>query len=137
VAASGPRFQINALMATLAMSFAVSGLASLVTTGSLVIDYSHPGFADLARSSFLTVNTSTWTMLAVVWPWPSCCPGLRRAATNIAASAPAVRPVVKAAGRETSGGTILLLDVLARDSDRGAAGRSGKVRPGPKRLARR
>jgi hypothetical protein len=31
-----------------------------------VIDYSHPGFADLARSSFLTVNTSTWTMVAVV-----------------------------------------------------------------------
>ncbi|MGH3285676.1 MAG: ABC transporter permease, partial [Streptosporangiaceae bacterium] len=52
--------------ATLAMSFVVSGLASLVTAGNLVIDYSHPGFADLARSSFLTVNTSTWTMLAVV-----------------------------------------------------------------------
>ena len=59
-------FRINALIATLAMSFVVSGLASLVTAGNLVIDYSHPGFADLARSSFLTVNTSTWTMLAVV-----------------------------------------------------------------------
>ena len=59
-------FRINALIATLAMSFVVSGLASLVTGGNLVIDYSHPGFADLARSSFLTVNTSTWTMLAVV-----------------------------------------------------------------------
>jgi ribose/xylose/arabinose/galactoside ABC-type transport system permease subunit len=59
-------FRINALIATLAMSFVVSGLASLVTAGNLVIDYGHPGFADLARSSFLTVNTSTWTMLAVV-----------------------------------------------------------------------
>jgi ribose transport system permease protein len=59
-------FRINALIATLAMSFVVSGLASLVTGGNLVIDYSHPGFADLARTSFLTVNTSTWTMLAVV-----------------------------------------------------------------------
>ncbi len=59
-------FRINALIATLAMSFVVSGLASLVTGGNLVIDYTHPGFADLARSSFLTVNTSTWTMLAVV-----------------------------------------------------------------------
>jgi len=59
-------FRINALIATLAMSFVVSGLASLVTAGNLVIDYSRPGFADLARSSFLTVNTSTWTMLAVV-----------------------------------------------------------------------
>jgi len=55
-----------ALIATLAMSFVVSGLASLVTGGNLVIDYAHPGFADLARTSFLTVNTSTWTMLAVV-----------------------------------------------------------------------
>ena len=58
-------FRINALIATLAMSFVVSGLASLITA-NLVIDYSHPGFADLTRSSFLTVNTSTWTMLAVV-----------------------------------------------------------------------
>jgi ribose transport system permease protein len=59
-------FRINALIATLASSFVVSGLASLVTGGNLVIDYAHPGFADLARTSFLTVNTSTWTMLAVV-----------------------------------------------------------------------
>jgi ribose transport system permease protein len=59
-------FRINALIATLAMSFVVSGLASLVTGGNLVIDYSRPGFADLARTAFLTVYTSTWTMLAVV-----------------------------------------------------------------------
>jgi len=35
-------FRINALIATLAMSFVVSGLASLVTAGNLVIDGSHP-----------------------------------------------------------------------------------------------
>ena len=58
--------RINSLIATLAMSFVISGLASLVTSGNLVIDYSRPGFADLARTSFLTVNTSTWIMLAVV-----------------------------------------------------------------------
>jgi ribose transport system permease protein len=48
--------------------YALAGVtvASLATGGNLVIDYSHPGFADLARTSFLTVNTSTWTMLAVV-----------------------------------------------------------------------
>jgi len=57
-------FRINALIATLAMSFVVSGLASLVTGGNLVIDYSRPGFADLARTSFLTVNTSIFTVLA-------------------------------------------------------------------------
>lgn len=59
-------FRINSLIATLAMSFVVSGLASLVTSGNLIIDYSRPAFGDLARWSFLTVNTSTWTMLVVV-----------------------------------------------------------------------
>jgi ribose transport system permease protein len=58
--------RINSLIATLAMSFVISGLASLVTGGNLIIDYSRPGFADLARTSFLTVNTSTWVMIAVV-----------------------------------------------------------------------
>ena len=59
-------FKINSLIATLAMSFVVSGLASLVTGGNLIIDYAKPGFGDLARSTFLTVTTSTWTMIAVV-----------------------------------------------------------------------
>jgi ribose transport system permease protein len=58
--------RINSLIATLAMSFVISGLASLATGGNLIIAYSHPGFADLARTSFLTVNTSTWIMVATV-----------------------------------------------------------------------
>jgi ribose transport system permease protein len=58
--------RINSLIATLAMSFVISGLASLVTGGNLIIDYSRPGLADLARTAFLTVNTSTWIMIAVV-----------------------------------------------------------------------
>jgi len=58
--------RINPLITTLAMSFVISGLASLVTGGNLVIDYSHPGFADIARSQFLSVYTSTWIMVAVV-----------------------------------------------------------------------
>ncbi|HUZ25635.1 MAG TPA: ABC transporter permease [Streptosporangiaceae bacterium] len=59
-------FRINSLIATLAMSFVVSGLASLVTGGNLIIAYTHPAFGDLARTAFLSVNTSTWTMLAAV-----------------------------------------------------------------------
>lgn len=60
-------FRINSLIATLAMSFVVAGLASLVTGGNLIILYSHPSFGDLARTSFLSVNTSTWiTVIAVV-----------------------------------------------------------------------
>ena len=59
-------FRINSLIATLAMSFVVGGLASLVTGGNLVIAYSHPSFGDLARTTFLSVNTSTWTMVIAV-----------------------------------------------------------------------
>jgi len=59
-------FRINSLIATLAMSFVVSGLASLVTSGNLIIDYSRPSFGDLARWSFLGVYTSTWTMVVAV-----------------------------------------------------------------------
>jgi len=59
-------FRINSLIATLAMSFVVAGLAALVTSGNLIIAYSAPGYARLARTSFLTVSTSTWAMLAVV-----------------------------------------------------------------------
>jgi len=59
-------FRINSLIATLAMSFVVSGLASLVTSGNLIIDYSRPSFGNLARWSFLGVYTSTWTMVAAV-----------------------------------------------------------------------
>ena len=58
--------RINSLIATLAMSFVISGLASLATGGNLIIAYSHAGFADLARTSFLSVNTSTWTMVVAV-----------------------------------------------------------------------
>jgi ribose transport system permease protein len=59
-------FRINSLIATLAMSFVVAGLAALVTGGNLIIAYSALGYAKLARTSFLTVTTSTWTMLVVV-----------------------------------------------------------------------
>ena len=59
-------FRINSLIATLAMSFVVAGLASLVTSGNLIIAYTALGYSKLARTSFLTVNTSTWVMLAMV-----------------------------------------------------------------------
>jgi ribose transport system permease protein len=57
-------FRINALIATLAMSFILSGLASKVTSGNLLVLGGHHGFADLAQSEFLTVRTSIW--IAVV-----------------------------------------------------------------------
>lgn len=59
-------FRINALIATLAMSFVIAGLASLITHGNLVVLFGHPGFGKLARTEILTVRSSIWIMAAVV-----------------------------------------------------------------------
>src|SRR5580693_5029655 len=59
-------FRINSLIATLAMSFVITGVASLVTNGNLIIAYSALGFANFARTEFLDVTTAAWTMIGVV-----------------------------------------------------------------------
>jgi ribose transport system permease protein len=59
-------FRINALIATLAMSFIVSGVASRVTSGNLLVLAAKPSFGDIARTSFLGVLTSIWIALAAV-----------------------------------------------------------------------
>jgi ribose transport system permease protein len=60
------RLRINALIATLAMSFVVGGLATLVTHGNLVVLFEHPEFGDLARTQIVTVKTSIWIALVAV-----------------------------------------------------------------------
>ena len=59
-------FRINSLIATLAMSFVVAGLAGLITQGNLLVLGVKPAFGDFANTNFLTVHTSTWAMVAVV-----------------------------------------------------------------------
>jgi ribose transport system permease protein len=59
-------FRINALIATLAMSFIVSGCSSLVTKGNLLVLFDKTGFGELARTDFLTVKTSIWVMVLAV-----------------------------------------------------------------------
>ncbi len=56
--------RINSLIATLSMSFIVSGLASKVTNGNLIVLTLHPHFAKIAQTTYLTVRTSIW--IAVV-----------------------------------------------------------------------
>ena len=58
-------FRINSLIATLAMSFVIAGIASLVTAGNLVLISDH-GASDIAASQFIGVNMSTWVMVIVV-----------------------------------------------------------------------
>lgn len=57
--------RINSLIATLAMSFVVAGLAALVTSGNLIL-ITDTGAHDISDSQFLTVNMSTWVMVIVV-----------------------------------------------------------------------
>jgi ribose transport system permease protein len=59
-------FRINSLIATLSMSFIVSGLASRVTNGNLIVLTNHPHFGKIAQTSFLGVRTSIWIALAAL-----------------------------------------------------------------------
>ena len=58
-------FRINSLIATLAMSFVVAGIASLVTAGNLVL-IPDQNAGQISKAQFLTVNMSTWVMVIVV-----------------------------------------------------------------------
>jgi ribose transport system permease protein len=58
--------RINPLIATLAMSFVLAGLASLVTGGNLIVLFEYPEFGALARSDLLGVRSSTWIMVVTV-----------------------------------------------------------------------
>jgi ribose transport system permease protein len=58
-------FKINSLIATLAMSFVIAGVASLVTSGNLVL-ISDQGASQVATSQIIGVNMSTWVMAVAV-----------------------------------------------------------------------
>jgi len=59
-------FKINALIATLAMTFIVNGASGLVSNGQLLNVFTKPDFGDLADTQFLTVKTMIWAMVAAV-----------------------------------------------------------------------
>jgi ribose transport system permease protein len=58
--------EVNSLIATLAMSFVVTGVAALVTSGNSITLYNRPSYGDLAQTHILTVASSTWVALLVV-----------------------------------------------------------------------
>jgi ribose transport system permease protein len=60
------KLRINALITTLAMSFVVSGCASLIAKGNLLVLFDKHGFGEFARTEFLTVKTSIWWAIATV-----------------------------------------------------------------------
>ena len=59
-------FRINALIATLAVSFVVSGITGLLTGGNLVVILDRTDFAALARTDIVGIRSSTWIMVAAV-----------------------------------------------------------------------
>jgi len=59
-------FRIDPLIATLATSFVISGIAGLVTHGNLVVLFDRPAFGDVARTDILGVKSSVWIMVLVV-----------------------------------------------------------------------
>ena len=59
--------RINSLIATLAMSFIVLGIASKATGGNVIIlSLEHPNFAKIAQSSWLGVRTSIWIAIVAL-----------------------------------------------------------------------
>lgn len=59
-------FRINALIATLAMSFVVGGIALKVSGGNLIVLSANSGFFKFANVQFLTVPSAVWMTLVVV-----------------------------------------------------------------------
>jgi ribose transport system permease protein len=58
--------RINSLIATLAMSFIISGCSALMTGGNLLVLFNKTAFGDLARPHFLGVKMSIWVMAGAV-----------------------------------------------------------------------
>jgi len=58
-------WRINALIATLAMSFIVSGIGALATSGDSITLYDRPEYGYLAQTFILGLPSSVWIMIAV------------------------------------------------------------------------
>ncbi|MFN8623436.1 MAG: ABC transporter permease [Chloroflexota bacterium] len=58
------RFRINSLIATLAASFVVGGLAALVTQGNLVVAFERTDFQAVAATKLAGLTGAAWIMIA-------------------------------------------------------------------------
>lgn len=57
------RFRINALIATLAMSYVISGVAALVTRGNLVVAFEHIDFQAFSTTRIMGLTSAAWVMI--------------------------------------------------------------------------
>jgi ribose transport system permease protein len=58
--------RINAIITTLAMSFVVTGLATLVANGGLIVLFNDSSYGSFSQATFLGVRMSIWVMLIPV-----------------------------------------------------------------------
>jgi ribose transport system permease protein len=58
--------RINALIATLAMSFVLAGVSALITGGNLLVLFDYPELGQLTRTPILGVRSSIWIALILV-----------------------------------------------------------------------
>jgi len=59
------RFRINALIATLAMTYVVSGIGALVTRGNLIVVFDHPEFQRVAATRVAGLTSAAWMMIVI------------------------------------------------------------------------
>lgn len=60
------RFRVNALIATLAMSFVVAGIGAVLTKGNLVVAFDRPEFQVFAATRILGITSAAWMMMVIV-----------------------------------------------------------------------
>ena len=60
------RFRVNALIATLAMSFVVAGIGAVLTKGNLVVVFDRPEFQVFAATRILGITSAAWMMMVIV-----------------------------------------------------------------------
>jgi ribose transport system permease protein len=58
--------RINALIATLAMSFVLAGAAALITGGNLLVLFDYPELGAITRSNILGIRSSIWIAVVLV-----------------------------------------------------------------------
>ena len=59
------RFRINALIATLAMAYVVSGAGALFTRGNLIVVFDHPEFQQFASLRIQGLTSAAWMMIVI------------------------------------------------------------------------
>jgi ribose transport system permease protein len=59
------RFRINALIATLAMTYVVTGIGAILTRGNLIVAFDRPEFRALAATRIGGITSAAWLMIII------------------------------------------------------------------------